>query len=146
MIKISRLADYGTVILSHLANYKDQRLSATQVADATRLPMPTVSKLLKILNEAELVTSTRGPNGGYELARLPSEISLAEVISAIDGELAMTECSKSPENCELTSTCGLRHNWQYINYMIVEMLSQLSLADMNQPLNKMIKIETLGAP
>jgi len=146
MIRISKLADYGTVVLSHLADDPRQRLSAAQVAEVTEIPIPTVSKLLKQLNEAELVSSTRGANGGYQLARAPQEITVAEIISAIDGQLAMTDCSKSIENCVHLDKCGLRHNWQHINNMIVMLLEQLSLADMNRPLNKIIKIETLEEP
>ncbi len=143
MIKISKLADYATVILSHLASKPSERFSANQVAEETQLPMPTVSKLLKQLNEAELVTSARGSSGGYQLSRAANEINLAEIITAIDGPLAMTECSKDAESCTRTEICDLRHNWQYINQMIVEMLTQLSLRDMNRPLNKLITIKAL---
>lgn len=142
MIKISRLADYGTVILSQLAG-NNQKFSANQIAEETQLPIPTVSKLLKLLNEAKLVTSSRGVNGGYQLSRAPQKISMAEVIYAIDGELAMTECSKGVLNCTRTEFCGLRHNWQYINYMIVMLLQQVSLADMNQPLKKTVLLQML---
>ncbi|OGO91162.1 MAG: SUF system Fe-S cluster assembly regulator [Coxiella sp. RIFCSPHIGHO2_12_FULL_42_15] len=144
MIKISRLADYGTLILSRLANKSDQRLSAHQISEDTQLPIPTVSKLLKLLNEANIVSSTRGANGGYQLNRPPDKISVAEIIYAIDGPLAMTECSKSIENCTRHEFCGLRHNWQYINSMILLLLQQLSLADMNQPLKKVISLQVLA--
>lgn len=143
MIKISRLADYGTVILSHLSQQGELHFSASQVAEETQLPTPTVSKLLKMLNDAEIVASTRGPNGGYQLTRKPAEISLAEIITAIDGQLAMTECSKDADSCVRTETCDLRHNWQYINQMIVTLLRQLSLADMSGSLTKIITIQPL---
>lgn len=141
MIKISKLADYGAVILSHLANHPDQRLSAHQLSEDTQLPIPTVSKLLKLLNEAELVSSTRGVNGGYHLNCCPEKISVAAIIDAIDGKLAMTECSKTIKNCTRHEFCGLRHNWQYINSMIIALLQQLSLSDMTRPLNKVISLK-----
>ena len=150
MIKISKLSDYATVILSMLAQTPMQRVSANQIAEGTQLPIPTVSKVLKLLNEAKLVSSTRGTNGGYTLCRCPTLISVAEIIHAIEGELAMTECSKEALSCSRNEFCGLRHNWQYINYMMVMLLQQLSLADMNQPLNKVVCVrlveDTLNEP
>lgn len=105
------------------------------------MPQPTVSKCLKLLNEAGLLLSSRGVNGGYRLSRDASEINLAELISAIDGDLALTECSSQSQDCIRSTICGLRHNWQTINQMIVCMLQQLTLQDMRQPLKKRVSIE-----
>lgn len=135
MLKISRLADYATMVMTILASRKE-RFSAAQVARATPLSMPTVSKILKLLNESKLVNSERGVNGGYQLARSPEAISLAEIITAIDGKLAMTECSRAEHICEHHACCRLRNNWQVINELIFQVLDSLNLADMKKPLTK----------
>lgn len=148
MIKISKLADYATVILSWLAQQSTQQkqaASTNQIAEATRLPVPTVRKLLKILNEARLVTSVRGTQGGYALSREPKDIRIADIVYAIDGEVSMTECSRESvnSNCSRHQFCGLRHNWQYINYLVFTLLRELSLADMDQPLHQVLTISLL---
>lgn len=144
MIKISKLADYATVILSWLAKHPDQMASTNQIADGTRLPIPTVRKVLKMLNEARLVTSVRGTQGGYELSRQASDITVADIVHAIDGELAMTECSREALLCTRNDFCGLRHNWQYINFLVARLLQQVSLADMEQPLSKMVQLTVIN--
>lgn len=143
MIKISKLSDYATVVLSMLAQIPSQRVSVSQIAETTQLPAPTVSKVLKLLNEAKLVSSARGANGGYQISRCPTLIRVADIIAAIEGELAMTACSHEAFSCTRSGFCGLKHNWQYINYMMVMLLQQLSLADMNQPLNKVVYVHRM---
>jgi Fe-S cluster assembly protein SufB len=142
MIKISKLADYATVILSWLAKHPKQAASTNQIAEGTRLPVPTVRKVLKILNEARLVTSARGTQGGYALSREPKDIRIADIVYAIDGEVSMTECSRESvhSNCSRHQFCGLRHNWQYINYLVFSLLRELNLADMDQPLHQVLTI------
>lgn len=134
MIKISKLADYGTVIMDFLASNPEERYSAALIAKAVHISIPTVSKILKLLNEAGLVNSLRGVNGGYQLSRLPEQISLTEIITAIDGKPAMTECSKGTDICALDRVCHLRGNWRFINHLILSIFSNLSLADMSRPL------------
>ena len=129
MLKISRLADYATTVMTILAS-RQECFSAARVARTTPLSMATVSKILKLLNESKLVNSERGANGGYKLARPPEAISIAEIITAIDGKLAMTECSRAENRCEHDTVCGLRNNWQIINRLVFEVLDSLSLADM----------------
>lgn len=141
MIKISRLADYGTLIMDFLVANPAQRYSASQIAKKIHLPIPTVSKILKLLNEARLVNSSRGVNGGYQLSRSPAQITLADVVTAIDGKPAITECNMGVDVCSLASVCQLRDNWHYINRLVLDVLSGFSLADMNQPLaRKNIKL------
>lgn len=135
MIKISRLADYGLVILNFLAGQHCQCLSATTVAEGTGIALPTVSKVLKLLNEAEVIHSVRGPNGGYLLGKAPEQINLAQIITAVDGPPAMTECCQADHNCIHDGRCALRSNWRLINRMIISTLSQFTLADLIQPLN-----------
>ncbi|WP_100623164.1 SUF system Fe-S cluster assembly regulator [Candidatus Coxiella mudrowiae] len=135
MLKISRLADYATMVMTILAS-RQERFSAAKIARVTPLSMATVSKVLKLLNESKLVNSERGVNGGYQLARSPEAISISEIITAIDGKPAMTECSRAENRCEHDTVCGLRNNWQLINGLVFEVLDSLNLADMKKPLTK----------
>ena len=93
MLRMTRLTDYGTVVLAQLASNDSACVSAAEVAVASGIALPTVSKLLKSLAKAELVHSTRGAHGGYRLARPPQQISAAEVIDALEGPISITECS-----------------------------------------------------
>ena len=130
MLRISKLTDYGTLVLAHLAIHRDHLSSAGQVADATRIGQATVSKLLKSLAHAGLVTSERGVQGGYALARAPELISAAEIIDALDGPVAITECSSSEGSCTLEEFCQVGSAWQRINIGIRKALQQVSLADL----------------
>ena len=134
MIKISRLSDYATVIMGYLAKAPEVRYSAAQIAKETHIMTPTVSKVLKLLNEADLLQSERGVNGGYQLVREPEKVSVSEIITAIDGKPAMTECSRVESLCSLDGVCNLQGNWQLINQAIMTLLDNVSLADMNRPL------------
>ena len=107
MLRISKLTDYGTVVLAELAGNPGTVSSAADVAAATGIGVPTVSKLLKSLARAELVTSTRGVHGGYQLARDPREISAANVIDALEGPVSITECSGSDSNCDYEHVCNV---------------------------------------
>lgn len=140
MLKISRLADYSMVLMHGLSQPDSNLYSATQLADQSSIPLPTVSKVLKLLSDAGLVTATRGVQGGYRLARTPSTTSVADVIAAIDGDLALTECSETLDQCALSGSCQLRSNWQYISKQVQQMLSQISIADMQQPIELESKV------
>lgn len=130
MLRISRLTDYGTVVLAHLAHDGAALASASEVAAATGIGLPTVSKLLKALGKAGLVTSTRGSHGGYKLARDAREISAADVIDALEGPVSITECSADEGNCNLAAVCGVGNAWQRINVAIRRALDEVSLADL----------------
>lgn len=132
MLKISRLADYGMVLMHNLAKYESAKLNAKQLADRSRVPLPTVSKLLKRLCEAGLVESERGVQGGYRLNRAPQHISVSDVITAIDGGIALTDCTLLQTTCSLIDHCELRGNWQYINNQVSQLLSEISIVDMQQ--------------
>lgn len=132
MLKISKLTDYATVIMSYLALEPQRVLSATCIAMEIHLGVPTVSKILKILSEAGLVKSFRGTGGGYQLARSTKDITVAEVVSAIEGKLAMTECCSSNTLCVLDSLCAIKENWQVINKIIMNALEQVTLFDMTR--------------
>ena len=130
MIRISRLTDYGTVLLAYLAEHQATVRSAADVADATGIAPPTVSKLLKSLARAGLVTSTRGANGGYRLARGPQDISAADVIDALEGPVSITECSASDGDCEHEGVCAVGGAWQRINVAIRRALEDVTLNDL----------------
>ncbi len=135
MIRLSRLADYGVVIMSHIATLADDMHTAHAVAGATRIPEPTASKILKTLARAGLLDSHRGANGGYTLARQPADIRVTEVIIAVDGPIALTSCLDAEgTDCSLVPTCPTRTNWQTINDAIHRALDEVSLADMMGPM------------
>lgn len=133
MFRVSRLTDYATVVMTCIAAHPGDVLSTAQIAEETHLELPTVSKLLKSLGHAGLVDSFRGVNGGYRLARPADEISLAEIVEAMEGPLGMTECSLSDGHCERESQCGVRGSWQRINHVLDNALRTMSLADMLRP-------------
>lgn len=137
MLRISRLTDYGTVVLAHLAGDPQSVCSAADVAAATGIGPPTVSKLLKSLARADLVSSTRGANGGYQLARDPSDISAADVIDALEGPVSITECSATDSHCDYETVCSVGSSWRRINIAIRNALEDVSLIDLlraNRPL------------
>jgi FeS assembly SUF system regulator len=134
MLRVSKLTDYATVVMTGLAAAGDGVLSAQVLAERAHLEAPTVSKLLKQLAQAGLVVSTRGINGGYRLARAPREISIADIVVAIEGPIGMTECSVQAGACGHEPHCGVRVNWQRINQAIATALAEVSLADMVKPL------------
>lgn len=136
MLRISKLTDYAMVILSFLATDPLLIASASTIAEKVHLTVPTVSKLLKILTEKGLVKSFRGTGGGYQLAKPASEITVAEVVTAVEGHVAMTECCSKNGNCVIDSLCALKENWQIINRVIWNALADLTLQNMIEPLSK----------
>ena len=133
MFRVSRLTDYATVVMTCIAAHPDDVLSTAQIAEEAHLELPTVSKLLKSLGHAGLVDSFRGVNGGYRLARPAQEISVAEIVEAMEGPLGMTECSLSEGHCDREAQCGVRGSWQRINNILDNALRTMSLADMLRP-------------
>jgi FeS assembly SUF system regulator len=133
MIILSKLADYGVIVATHLATHPDRQATAAAVAVATRLPQATVAKLLKALAHAGLVVATRGAAGGYRLARAAAEISVAEVVAAIDGDIGMTQCSVHVDDCERTTYCPTRPHWAAINRAVGTALAAVTLDDMISP-------------
>jgi FeS assembly SUF system regulator len=133
MIILSKLADYGVIVATHLAAHPERQTNAAAIAAATRLPPATVAKLLKAMAHAGLLTATRGAAGGYRLARRPAAISVAEVVAAIDGDIGMTQCSVHDADCERTTYCPTRPHWAAINRAVGTALSAISLDDMITP-------------
>jgi FeS assembly SUF system regulator len=133
MLRLSKLTDYATVILSFVARDDTHVHTAMEIASATGIALPTVSKILKLLVNAKVLISTRGAKGGYALARTPEKITIAAVISALEGPIALTECSISQLGCEQASGCEIRGNWGLINKAIHNALESVTLADMIRP-------------
>lgn len=134
MIRLSRLADYGVVLMTRIACSQPVSHSAQSVARATAIPLPTASKLLSALASAGVLAAVRGPGGGYKLARLAEQISIAEIISAIDGPIALTQCiERGPGYCELEGLCPSRTGWHVINRAVRQAFEEVSLADLLTP-------------
>jgi len=133
MIILTKLADYGVIVATHLAAHPGRLVTAGTVAAETRLPQATVAKVLKALAHAGLVTAARGAGGGYRLARGPKAISVAEVVAAIDGDIGLTQCSVHVAGCARTTYCPTRPHWAAINRAVGEALSAISLDAMLTP-------------
>ena len=127
MIILSKLADYGVIVASHLAASPERQLTAAAIAAETRLPPATAAKVLKALAHAGLVAATRGSAGGYRLARGPAAISVAEVVAAIDGDIGLTQCSVHVAECARTNYCPTRPHWAAINRAVEQALKAVSL-------------------
>lgn len=133
MLRISKLTDYATVVMAELARREGECCPAAAVAEATRLEAPTVAKVLKTLARAQLIESIRGVNGGYRLSRAPCGISVAAIIRAMEGPIALTECGLEPGACAREHDCSLKGNWQRIGATVEQALETLSLADLAAP-------------
>lgn len=133
MLRVTKLTDYATVVLTALAAQPDAVLSAAGLAEQAGLEAPTVAKLLKPLAQAGLVSGFRGINGGYRLARPPASITLFEIVEAMEGPLGMTECSIHAGSCGIEESCGVRANWRRINDVVADALRGVTLAEMLVP-------------
>lgn len=134
MIRITREADYGILLMTGLAQADGQPRSAAALAQRRQLPLPMVSKILKTLARAGLLVSQRGAQGGYSLARPPADISAADIIGALEGPIAITECSgESHDGCSRLDHCEVSGHWPRINQVIYAALQNISLLEMSRP-------------
>ena len=134
MIKLSRMADYGVILMVQLAREPGDVTTAADLSETTALPGPTVSKLLKQLSRAGLLESHRGTKGGYTMALRAGDISVADIVSALEGPIALTECMTADgAMCEIEALCPTRTNWRQINDALVEALDRVTLDDMAKP-------------
>src|SRR5438309_2292338 len=130
MFKVNKLTDYATVVLIDIARAEAVR-STHRIAERTGIPLPTVAKLMKSLNRAGLVASTRGAGGGYVLGRPAAQITVADVIQAVEGPIALTACADtSDEHCGIEALCPVQGKWNRVNTAVRIALSEVSLADM----------------
>ena len=131
MFRLNRLTDYGVVVLTQMSRSPNDLRTAPQIAQETGVPLPTVAKLLNALAHEDLIESHRGATGGYTLNRPASEISVAEIIQALEGPIALTACVEgSEDDCGVAALCPMRGNWDRVNKAIHEALSEVTLADM----------------
>jgi FeS assembly SUF system regulator len=131
---MAKLTDYGIVLLTQFAARQDASpTTARELAALAKLPQPTVGKLLKQLSHNGLLTSLRGTKGGYSLARPAGEITVAQIIEALEGPMALTEC-QAPGVCEQERFCSVKPNWLVINRTVRDALSNVTLADMSRPI------------
>lgn len=133
MLRLSKMTDYGAVVLAYMASRPEAVHAAAEVAEATRVSLPTVSKLLKQLTRSGLLVSQRGANGGYVFARPPEAITAADIIDAIEGDVGITECASNHSQCNMESHCNVGNAWQRINVAIRDALDKVTLAQLAQP-------------
>lgn len=133
MLRVSKLTDYATVLMTALAQSGDELVSAMALAERARLEQPTAAKVLKLLAQAGLVASQRGAAGGYRLAHAPEAITVADIVGAIEGPFGMTECSVHSGLCDHELHCGVRGNWRRISEAVEAALRAVTLADMLAP-------------
>jgi FeS assembly SUF system regulator len=133
MIRITKQTDYGIVLLTQMALAPQRQFNAPELAAEASLPLPMVSKILKQLVREGLLTSHRGVKGGYSLARPSDEISVAELIAALEGPIALTECISVEGDCSHEPVCKVRSNWQRINGAVRSALEGISLSEMARP-------------
>jgi FeS assembly SUF system regulator len=130
MFKVNKLTDYATVVLIHIARTPGLH-SAHRIAERTGIPLPTVAKLMKSLHRAGLVASQRGAAGGYALGRPPQAITVADVIQAVEGPIALTACADtSDEQCGIETLCPVQGKWNRVNTAVRSALAEVTLADM----------------
>ena len=134
MLRMTKQTDYGFVLLTRLAAAPDRVVNAPDLAAETRLPLPMVSKTLKLLVRHDLLCSHRGVKGGYSLARPAEAITAAEILRALEGPVALTVCiDGTPGECDRESFCQVRGHWQAINVAVDSALGRVTLADLARP-------------
>ncbi|HQW81413.1 MAG: SUF system Fe-S cluster assembly regulator [Rhodanobacteraceae bacterium] len=133
MLRVSKLTDYATVLMAALAELPADLASASDLAERAQIELPTVSKLLKQLAGAGLIESRRGVNGGYRLAHASRDISVFDIVTAIEGPIGITECSVHEGACHRETRCLIQHNWRRISAAIGDALRHVTLEELLQP-------------
>ncbi len=134
MIRLGKLTDYGLLLMAEIARTPGKLHTARDLSANAKLPLPTVSKVLKTLLQSKLLVSHRGTRGGYSLVREPQAISITEIITALEGPLALTECSMTVSVCDLEPSCPMKDNQRIINQVIHGALAKVMLSDLIRPL------------
>lgn len=148
MIRLTKQTDYGIVLLARMAEAPGHLHRTHELAEATHLPVPMVSKILKAAVRGGLLCSQRGARGGYQLARPAGRISIADVIAALEGPIALTDCSITHDECSVESWCRVRDHWQTINRAVATALAGVTLEELaartSRPLRFEAPLITLG--
>lgn len=133
MLRLSKMTDYGALVLAHMARRPHDVHAAAELAEETRVALPTVSKLLKLLTKSGILASQRGAHGGYAFARPPAEINAVDIIDAIEGGMGITECSGDHSQCGIEAHCEIGTAWQRINLAIRDALKSVTLEQLARP-------------
>ena len=133
-MRLSSMADYAVVTLCAAARHCGfARVSAAELAEETGLPLPTVQKIVSMLSKAGLIRGLRGAGGGIQLARPAAAITLADIVEAVEGPIALTACVDSGRHdCALESNCGVRPHWGVVNRALRDALAAVKLSDLAQ--------------
>ena len=149
MLRLTKLTDYGILLLTHMAADDTRLFASNDLSNATHIPSPTVSKVLQALLGAGLLESIRGAKGGYRLTRSADEVSVREIIDCFEGHIALTECNMDDGECEQLPFCATQNNWKRINEAVRDALDNISLKDMTQkdfmPIFSMKKVLPISA-
>ena len=132
MIRLTKVSDYGIVLLAYIASeLPGERFNARSLAEETQIPAPMVSKILKALGRENLLRSHRGVKGGYSLARPGEEITVADVVRALEGPIAITECVEGDSSgCSIETVCPVKTNWERINNAVIDSLENIKITEM----------------
>jgi FeS assembly SUF system regulator len=144
MLRMSKLADYGTVLMTIMARDPEAVHSAAGLSERLPVGVATVSKILKILAREGLVVSIRGARGGYKLPQAPAKITVAQVIRALDGPIGMTECSTATGLCSQERRCTVRANWVRVNEIVMGVLDGITLEQMTRPAQGTVSVAAIG--
>jgi FeS assembly SUF system regulator len=146
MIRLSKLTDYGILLMTQMARRTERTLyTARGLAAETKIPLPTVSKILKLLAAGGLLASHRGVKGGYSLARLATEITVREIITVLEGPIGVTECGGAPGACEMEPHCPVSANWRVISGALRQALENVTISDLSFPQQMAARREALIA-
>lgn len=143
MLKITRETDYAMLIMCEMAlnsASQNESMSASQISGKTSISIPTVSKLLKLLVKSGILSSTRGPNGGYQLTKEAGQINVADIICAIEGPVSINNCATDEHECDRSQGCTLAPHWVRINDAVFRALSSVLLSDLMLPIAQRIHL------
>jgi len=130
MMKLSKMTDYAVIVLAEMAKEQGSLMSASQLAEKSKLPEPTVSKILKLLTRRDLVNSVRGANGGYSLDHAPETITIAAIIEATEGPIVLADCVTDKGCCDRTAECSMQGQWNPVNNAMQKAMESVSLKQM----------------
>lgn len=136
MLRISKLTDYAIIVLGQMARQPGRTFAANELAESVGIATPTASKILKMMARAGLLDSTRGARGGYQLTLAAEKTTIARVIAALEGPIALTECGRENHACDQSRSCHVKGNWSLINQAIQTALEAITLADMTHPMTQ----------
>ena len=135
MFRMTKLSDYAIMLLTYFAREPQMQRSARDLSVQSHLPLPTVRKILKILVRGGLLDTHRGVKGGFVLTRLPEKVTMTDIIAALEGPVAITQCSGKDDRCRLEPSCPVRSNWRKINKVVYDALRGITLSEMTQQLH-----------